>query len=629
MKDLIYYISKENHNEESLKKILNKHPEIKFISLIGVDLSGHETDTKIPTNLFLEDLDSFLKGSTQTDGSSVVLPKIATLNNAKIDLVPDPDVNWFVDYNYELLHEETSKPVGTLRVPCFLYHEDKAVDSRSILKNSITSVKENLLNMINNNPSQIEKLGYKLEDIEDVTMLAATELEFWVKTPDEEAHLEELSTSQVLKEQYWKKTVGIVRTSLEECLLLMEKYGLEPEMGHKEVGGVKAAINHKGRHDHIMEQLEIDWKYNEAVQAADNVMFIRSLIKEVFRKNGLEVTFLAKPIENVAGNGMHVHQSIILKLKNGKKINLYAPAGKHFMSIFGYGALMGILNNYEVVSPFVTSSYNGLKRLKPGYEAPVCTVTSLGNSVDVPSRNRTVLLGLIRDLNNPMATRFELRAPNPHSNTYLTLASLNMATLDGIDYAVSNDRTEDDLLNELSKDSGEFFGYLEKERMYRSEKNIFDDFTQEALDKYFGKAPRTVYECLLPLKEHKEKRKILSRDNIISDLIIESYAYGRLSKWLTEVKNRIVPNYVEDIRKMVPLHDSTNSTVYDENKWEKIINAKKDLIQTTNSSTSLFDKIRKTVDDKDFRAISKLQIEMDEKVEELKKMYEEYKLNIL
>ena len=55
-----------------------------------------------------------------------------------------------------------------------------------------------------------------------------------------------------------------------------------------------------------------------------------------------------------------------------------------------------------------------------------------------PSRNRSILVGLIRDLSNPLATRFELRSPNPHSNAYITIAVCYMAMLDGILYAVNN-----------------------------------------------------------------------------------------------------------------------------------------------------------------------------------------------
>ena len=82
IKDLLYIIPKDKHSKEEVTNLLRNHPEIKFVSFVGVDLSGNDTDEKIPVNLFLDDLDSFLHGvAVQTDGSSVVLPGIATLNN--------------------------------------------------------------------------------------------------------------------------------------------------------------------------------------------------------------------------------------------------------------------------------------------------------------------------------------------------------------------------------------------------------------------------------------------------------------------------------------------------------------------------------------------------------------------
>ena len=119
----------------------------------------------------------------------------------------------------------------------------------------------------------------------------------------------------------------------------------------------------------------------------------------------------------------------VFLVENGSMVSLFAPKDKEkdFLNPIGYGALMGILKNYEVINPFVTGTNDAINRLKPGFEAPVCVVTSLGQSVDNPSRNRTVLLGLVRDINNPLSTRFELRSPNPKSNTYLVLASGIMA----------------------------------------------------------------------------------------------------------------------------------------------------------------------------------------------------------
>ncbi len=320
----------------------------------------------------------------------------------------------------------------------------------------------------------------------------------------------------------------------------MEKYGFEPEMGHKEVGGVKAQIGEAGSLTHIMEQLEIDWKFSDALQCADNELFIRNLVKETFRRNGLDVTFLAKPVHDVAGSGEHTHIGVAVKLKNGKRVNLFNSTKKHFLSTIGYASAMGILKNYEVINPFISSTNDSLRRLKLGFEAPVCIVTSLGHSVDVPSRNRSILLALIRDLDNPLATRFELRAPNPHTNTYLALATLYMAMLDGIVYAIENNKSEDDLLKELSKAPGDDSDYLEKDRAYRSEEDVFEFYTEEEREEYFGKAPKTVYENLSALDEYPEKLEVLKAHGVFTTSIINSFKMAITTRWVTEINNRII-----------------------------------------------------------------------------------------
>jgi len=99
--DLLYVIPRDCHSVDMITRLLTNHPEVRFVSLAGIDLAGNDTDEKIPVNLFLEQIDNYLHGGVQTDGSSVVLPGIATLNDGKVDLIADSSVNWFVDYNYE------------------------------------------------------------------------------------------------------------------------------------------------------------------------------------------------------------------------------------------------------------------------------------------------------------------------------------------------------------------------------------------------------------------------------------------------------------------------------------------------------------------------------------------------
>ena len=629
-KDLLFTIPKKYHNKESLISIFEDHPEIKFVSLVGVDLAGNDTDEKIPSKLFLKDIDSFLHGTAvQTDGSSVVLPGIATLNNAKVDMIADLDCKWFVDYNYDFIDPLTNRPVGTLRIPCFLIHEDKAVDSRHILKNSIDTFKSNIFSLLKKYPETLNDLNIKFDDIDDLLLTSATELEFWVKTPNDKALIEELSTSEVLQEQYWTRTKGNVRTALEQSLLYMDEYGFEPEMGHKEVGGVKAKLTSSGKFDHIMEQLEIDWKFSDAMQAADNELFIRTLVKETFRRNGLEVTFLAKPIDGVAGNGEHTHLSLSLKLKDGRIINLFNPTKNHFLSKIGYGSIMGILKNYEVMNPFISATTDSLKRLKPGFEAPVCIVTSLGQSPEVPSRNRTILAGLIRDPHNPLATRFELRSPNPFTNTYLCIASSYMAMLDGIKYALENNKTEDDLLSELSKKPGEEADYLEKSRAYRSEEDVFEDFTDSQRNEYFGVAPATVFENLSAFDKYPEKVEVLKVNSVFTDKLINSFKIATTKRWTTEITSRIIPSYIKDIREAKQLHCCDKALDLDVSTWMTINELRHITMKDSYHRRSLFTQIKNAINESDFEKASDLQIKLDKNMSELNDLYSTYKKNLL
>ncbi|MGL5151903.1 MAG: glutamine synthetase [Clostridium sp.] len=629
-KNLIYTITKDKHTKEDLIEILSNHQEIKFVSLVGIDLSGNDTDEKIPVKLFLEDIESFLYGvAVQTDGSSVVLPGIATLNNAKVDMIADMNSTWFVDYNYDHIDPITKNPIGTLRIPCFLYHDNKPVDSRHILKSAVDTFKSNLWNIFETHPEVISGFNIVKDDIEDIVITSATELEFWVKSPNNIAEIEELSTGQVLHEHYWTRTKGSVRTALEETLLLMEEYGFEPEMGHKEVGGVKAKLDSHGNLNHIMEQLEVDWKYSDALQAADNLVFVKILVQETFRRNGLEVTFMAKPIDGVAGSGMHIHLGTSLKLKNGKRLNLFNATKNHFLSSIGYGALMGMLKHYEIMNPFISSTNNSLKRLKPGFEAPICIVTSLGVSPEIPSRNRSILIGLIRDLSNPYATRFELRSPNPHSNVYIGLAVSYMTMLDGIIHVANNNRSEDDLLAELSKDAGVTGMYLDKSRAYRSEEDVFEHFSESERNKLFGKAPATVYENLIQIDRYPEKLKALKRNNVMTDQLIYSFKLAATQRWATEIGNRIINQYTNEVRLYKMLHSIDKALDLDVSNWMKINDLRHYIMKDTYLNKSLCTRLKESFNNQDLSEASRLYLELEDKMNTLRSLYNSYKKNLL
>lgn len=629
---MLFLIPADRHSEEEIRTTLLAHPEIKFISLVGIDIGGHDTDEKIPVREVLKDIGKFLRDGVQTDGSSVVLPKIARLNDAKVDIIPDTTVHWFVDHNFSYPDPETGLPVGTLRIPSSLIHnEDEGVGSRVILRDAIRNFKMDLMELLRSNPYVFDYLDIgSAEEIDELVITAATELEFWVRTPDDDADREQLSTAQLLKEQYWKRTTGPVRTALEEVLLILEQYGFDMEMGHKEVGGVKAKLENSGNYDHVMEQLEIDWKYTSAVQAADNENHIKYVVRDIFRLYGLEVTFMAKPMEGVAGSGEHTHMGVAAKLKNGRLVNLFAPKDEknQFMSPVGFGALMGLLKNYDVINPFVSSTNDAMNRLKPGYEAPVCTVTSLGHNAQMPSRNRTVLVGLVRETGNPAATRFELRSPNPKSNTYLVLAASYMAMLDGIKAVLEAGKNPEDLEKSISKEYGEEDFYLERDRVYRSERHVFDEYTQEERDRFFGKAPQTVWENIAAFDQYPEKLEIFKRDDVMTEHVLESYREAVISQWETELQGRIVPEIMDVLRECSKAHDEKDCVDYDRQIWEKISRLRDHLGRNTVEERCLLSQIVDALDEKDYGRASDLVIRTQAAMEELIEMYLAYKKNL-
>ncbi len=631
MKRMIYTIKPEHHNIEDLTRILEEHPEIRFVSLMGVDIGGNGTDEKIPIKLFLKDMEEMLTYGIQTDGSSVELQGIADLNDARVDLLPDKDCVWFVDYNYEYYNEDNGLPVGTLKIPSFIIHGGKFVCSRSILKRATKFFKAEIMKLFKKYPHLSEPLGFRYDDVDEILLTAATELEMWVKTPEQSADYEELHISQVLKEQYWKRTMGTVRTVLEKIMDLLELYDLKPEMAHKEVGGITNKIDTRGRITHVMEQLEIDWRFSNALQASDNEIFIRELIEDQFRNHGLEVSFKAKPIEGVAGNGEHTHLGVAVKLKNGKKVNLFSPSDmkEDYLSVIGYGALMGILKNYEVINPIVASTNDAFNRLKPGFEAPVCTVTSLGGTKEQPSRNRSVLLGVIRNIFNPHATRFELRSPNPYSNTYLVIAACYQAMLDGILAVTEAGMDCKALEKEISKKYGEDAVYLEKYREYRSEMDVFEYYSQEERDRLYGKAPATVWENISAFSSNEEKQQVLKNGGVFTDELINSFKLVTTEKWKNELSGRIIHDNIMLLKTFVRLHrEHDHATDLDVVNWEKIVYLKTKLMKDSMTKKCIFTKIKNAISEGDYDTASDLQIQMNEKMSEIRTLYIEYKNNI-
>ncbi len=192
-------------------------------------------------------------------------------------------------------------------------------------------------------------------------------------------------------------------TRREICIDL-EKMGFEIEASHHEV-----AI---GQH-------EIDFKYDEALRAADKIMTFKLAVKVLAQKNGLHATFMPKPLFGVNGSGMHTNMSLF---KDGKNI-FFDPNDPRQLSKEAYSFIAGILAHMKGMAAITNPLVNSYKRLVPGYEAPCYLAWS--------SSNRSALIRI--PASRGAGTRVELRCPDPSCNPYLNLAVCLAAGLDGIE----------------------------------------------------------------------------------------------------------------------------------------------------------------------------------------------------
>lgn len=192
-------------------------------------------------------------------------------------------------------------------------------------------------------------------------------------------------------------------TRREICLML-EDMGFEIEASHHEVAA--------GQH-------EIDFKYAEALKAADNIMTFKLAVKTLAQKNGQHATFMPKPIYGINGSGMHTNMSLF---RDGKNV-FHDENGTKGLSKEAMSFIAGVLSHVRGMCAITNPLVNSYKRLVPGYEAPCYVAWS--------ASNRSALIRI--PASRGQSTRVELRNPDPACNPYLALAVCLAAGLDGIE----------------------------------------------------------------------------------------------------------------------------------------------------------------------------------------------------
>jgi glutamine synthetase len=247
------------------------------------------------------------------------------------------------------------------------------------------------------------------------------------------------------------------------------RMGLEVEMGHHEVA---------------LGQHEIDFRFADAMQTADNVLTLKYTVKAIAARHDLIASFMPKPIFGINGSGMHCHQSMFDI--QGENL-FFDDQDTYNLSKLAYGFIAGQLEHARALAAIVAPTVNSYKRLVPGYEAPVY--------VGWAQINRSALVRIPRyTQGRDKSMRAELRFPDPSANPYLAFTAMVAAALDGIDqqlacpaplnnvnvYHLTEEERQAMNVSELPGSLSEALRELEQDRVLRDAlgSEVYEAFTR-------------------------------------------------------------------------------------------------------------------------------------------------------
>ncbi len=343
-----------------------KEEDIKYIYLQFTDIHGIIKSFEINSKR-IEDI--FELGEN-FDGSSIT--GYGAIEESDKIALPDPSTFYILPWRKE-------KKVA--RVICDIYKpegERYEGDPRGILQRAV---------------KKTEELGYIFQ--------CAPEMEFFILTPDTKQEFKPSDMRGYFDYDPYDVSEMIRYDIAEYC----DAMGIDVECIHHEVA--------YGQH-------EIDFRYDKAVDSADNAITIKTIVKTVAAQNNLIGTFMPKPFDGINGSGMHVHQSL---WKNGNNM-FYDENDKDNISLLMKKWIAGQLKHARAMCAVLSSWPNSYKRLVPGFEAPVYLAWGF--------RNRSPLIRVPDFHGRPHAARLEIRSPDPAGNPYLQFAVLIATGLEGI-----------------------------------------------------------------------------------------------------------------------------------------------------------------------------------------------------
>jgi glutamine synthetase len=427
--------------------------KVTFLNLQFTDIMGSLKQVTAP----VKSLPDIMKYGAWFDGSSV--EGFARIHESDLYLKPVPET-------YSIIPWLSSSEGNTARLICDIYRPDGNPfqgDPRFILKKVLEKAR---------------KMGFKYN--------TGPEPEFFLFKNDSTDLL------PMDRDGYFDLTTDDAHAIRREISAALEVFGIEVEASHHEVA--------PGQH-------EIDFRHDNALTTADRLLTLRVTVKSIAQRHGLKASFMPKPIMDINGSGMHVHQSLFNE--KTKKNAFYDSVDEYGLSKIAYNFIAGQLHHVKGMMAVICPTVNSYKRLVSGFEAPVY--------ISWARINRSALIRVPHWFDDkPNSARMELRCPDPACNPYLAFAVMLAAGLDGIENKIK-----------LSAPVEEDLYKFDKEKL---------------LSRKIDTLPSSLFEAIYELKKNKLMQEVLG------DHLYRKYINIKTREWnefKTQVTKWEIDKYID------------------------------------------------------------------------------------
>ena len=433
------------------KEVLEKakKDKVTFLNLQFTDIMGSLKQVTAP----IKSLPDIMKYGAWFDGSSV--EGFARIHESDLYLKPVPET-------YSIIPWLSSSEGNTARLICDIYRPDGNPfqgDPRFILKKVLEKAR---------------KMGFKYN--------TGPEPEFFLFKNDSTDLL------PMDRDGYFDLTTDDAHAIRREITAALEVFGIDVEASHHEVA--------PGQH-------EIDFRHGNALTTADRLLTLRVTVKSIAQRHGLKASFMPKPIMDINGSGMHVHQSLFNE--KTKKNAFYDSIDEYGLSKIAYNFIAGQLHHVKGMMAVICPTVNSYKRLVSGFEAPVY--------ISWARINRSALIRVPHWFDDkPNSARMELRCPDPACNPYLAFAVMLAAGLDGIENKIK-----------LSAPVEEDLYKFDKEKL---------------LSRKIDTLPSSLFEAIYELKKNKLMKEVLG------DHLYRKYINIKTREW-NEFKTQVTKWEIE------------------------------------------------------------------------------------